>query len=70
MTPSNFDWFIHTFYHTKYLIKRQHIKKQKKEATETEDDDLGLDEVSEEESDQIIYKWLKKCTIVYVFCSI
>ena len=37
----------HAFYCTKYDIK----KKQKKEATETEDDDLGLDEVSEEESD-------------------
>ena len=44
MTPSNFDWFIHAmlFYHTKYVIKRQHNKKQKKEANETEDDDLGL----------------------------
>ena len=42
---------MHAFYHTKYVIKRPYIKKQKKEATETEDDDLGLDEVSEEESD-------------------
>ena len=47
---------MHAFYHMKYVIKRQHIKKQKKEVTETEDDDLGLDEVSEEESDQIVYK--------------
>ncbi|KIJ96370.1 hypothetical protein K443DRAFT_75986, partial [Laccaria amethystina LaAM-08-1] len=40
MTPSNFNWFIHAmlFYHTKYVITRQHIKKKKKEATETEDD--------------------------------
>ena len=29
---------------------------QKKEATETEDDDFGPDEVSEEESDSLIYK--------------
>ena len=51
MTPSNFDWFIHAmlFYHTRYVIKGQHNKKQKKEASETEDDDLGLDEESEEE---------------------
>ena len=51
MTPSNSDWFIHAmlFYHTKYVIKRQHNKKQKKEANETEDDDLGLDKESEEE---------------------
>jgi hypothetical protein len=53
MTPTNFNWFIHAmlFYHTKYVIKRQHIKKQKKVAAETEDDDLGLDEGSEEERD-------------------
>ena len=44
--------YMHAFYHTKYVIKRQHIKKQKKEATETENDDLGLDELSKEESDQ------------------
>ena len=43
--------YMHAFYHTKYVIKRQHIRKHKKEATETEDDDLGLDEVSVEESD-------------------
>ena len=53
MTPSNSNWFIHAmlFYHTKYVINRQDIKKQKKEATETEEDDLGLDEESEEERD-------------------
>jgi len=53
MTPSNFNQFIHAmlFYHTKYVINRQDIKKQKKEATETEEDDLGLDEESEEERD-------------------
>ena len=53
MTLSNFNWFIHAmlFYHTKYVIKKQHIQKQKKEAAGSEDDDLGLDEGSEEESD-------------------
>ena len=34
----------------------QNIKKHKKKATETEDDDFGLDEVSVEESEQIVYK--------------
>ena len=34
----------------------QHIIQQNKEATKTEDDDLALDEVSEEESDYRIYK--------------
>ena len=41
---------MHAFYYRKHVMKRQ-LKKQKKEATESEDDDLGLDEVSEEESD-------------------
>ena len=54
-----------SFYHTKYVIKSQHIRKQKKEATEAEDENLGLDKISEEESDEIIYKLLKKCTMVY-----
>ena len=51
MTPYNFDWFIHTmlFYHTKYAIKMQHNKKPKQEANETEDDNLGPDEGSEDE---------------------
>ena len=33
------------------LLKGNTSEKHKKEATETEDDDLGLDEVSVEESD-------------------
>ena len=51
MTPSNFDWFIHAMLFLSYKIcyQRQHNKKQKKEANETEDDDWGLDEESEEE---------------------
>ena len=49
MTTSNFGWFIHAMLFTvQNMISK---KKQKKEATETEDDELGLDEVSEEESD-------------------
>ena len=43
--------YVHAFYHTRYFFKRQHIKKQKKEATEAGDDDLCLNEISEEESD-------------------
>ena len=40
------------FYHTRYAIKMQHNKKEKKEANETEDDNLGPDEESEgEEND-------------------
>ena len=51
MTPGNFNWFIHTmlFYHTKYVLKRQMLK-QGREDNDNEED-LGLDEVSEEESD-------------------
>lgn len=45
------DLYLPCFSLYKYVIKRKHIKKQKNEATETEDDDLGLDEVFEEESD-------------------
>ena len=33
-------------------------------------ENLGLDNIFEEESEEIIYKELKKCTIVYVFASI
>jgi hypothetical protein len=50
MTPGNFNWFIHSmlFYHTKYVLKRQRLKQKK---ADDEDEDLGLDENSEEESD-------------------
>jgi len=46
MTPGNFNWFLHTmlFYHTKYVIKKQMIKKQPKEEDEEEEENLGLDE--------------------------
>ena len=44
MTPSNFNWFLHTmlFYHTKYVIQKQ-MRKQPKEEDE-EEENLGLDE--------------------------
>jgi hypothetical protein len=45
MTPGNFNWFLHTmlFYHTKYVIRKQTIKKQSEEQDD-EEEDLGLDE--------------------------
>ena len=45
MTPANFNWFLHTmlFYHTKYVIQKQMMKKQAEE-----EEDLGLDEEVDE----------------------
>ena len=45
MTPRNFNWFLHTmlFYHTKYVIQKQMMKKQAEE-----EEDLGLDEEVDE----------------------
>jgi len=50
MTPGNFNWFLHAmlFYHTKYVLRKQWIKKQQKEQDE-EEEDLGLDERIEED---------------------
>jgi len=50
MTPGNFNWFLHAmlFYHTKYVLQKQWIKKQQKEQDE-EEEDLGLDERIEED---------------------
>ena len=57
MTRSNTDWFIHAcFLSYKICYQKATHQKHKKEATETEDDDLGLDEVSVEESNKIVYK--------------
>ena len=51
MTPSNTDWFIHACFSSyKICYQKATHQKHKKEATETEDDDLGLDEVSVVES--------------------
>ena len=50
MTPGNFNWFLHTmlFYHTKYVVHKQEMKKSDKD----EEEKLGLDEeVQEEEED-------------------
>ncbi|KIK07034.1 hypothetical protein K443DRAFT_87796, partial [Laccaria amethystina LaAM-08-1] len=49
MTPGNFNWFIHVmlFYHTKYTIN-----KQKRKSREEPEGDIGLDEDTEEESDE------------------
>jgi hypothetical protein len=46
MTPGNFNWFIHVmpFYHTKYTINKQQIKSR-----EEPEDDIGLDEDTDEE---------------------
>jgi len=45
MTPGNFNWFLHTmlFYHTKYVIRKQQIKKQQNVDVDGEEN-LGLDE--------------------------
>ena len=49
MTPGNFNWFLHAmlFYHTKYVIRKQTIKKQSGEQDE-DAEDLGLDEEVDE----------------------
>jgi hypothetical protein len=45
MTPGNFNWFLHTmlFYHTRYVIQKQMMKKQQED-----EEDLGLDEEIDE----------------------
>jgi len=53
MTPGNFNWFLHTmlFYHTKYVIRKQQMKKQQN-VDEDEEENLGLDEeVQDDEED-------------------
>jgi len=27
MVPGNFDWFLHTFYHTRYVLEKQDRKR-------------------------------------------
>lgn len=56
MTPGNFNWFLHAmlFYHTMYVIRKQNIKKERKQQNrvdEDEDEDLGIDEEIEENDD-------------------
>ena len=50
MTPGNFNWFFHAmlFYHTKYVIQKQLLKKWMKEQDQ-EEEDLGLDEEIDED---------------------
>ena len=49
MTPVNFNWFLHTmlFYHTKYVLHKQEMKK----AEEDEEENLGLDEEAQDNED-------------------
>jgi hypothetical protein len=49
MTPGNFNWFIHTmlFYHTKYVLCKQQMKRPE----EGEEDNLGLDEEVQDDED-------------------
>jgi len=46
MTPSKFDWLIHTmlFCHTKHVIKQQQSKGRKRETTKLNDNDSGSDD--------------------------
>jgi hypothetical protein len=41
MTPSNFDWFLHTmlFYHTKYVVQKKMEIDKDGEAEEEEGDE-------------------------------
>ena len=66
MTPGNFNWFVHSmlFYHTKYVLQKQLVKKNREEDAEElkrqqeenaeEEENLGLDEeiVESDESDE------------------
>ena len=49
MTPGNFNWFLHTmlFYHTKYVLRKQEMKKSE----EDEEENLGLDEEAQDNED-------------------
>ncbi|EDR02987.1 uncharacterized protein LACBIDRAFT_307789 [Laccaria bicolor S238N-H82] len=49
MTPGNFNWFLHTmlFYHTKYVLHKQEMKK----SDEDEEENLGLDEEAQDDED-------------------
>ncbi|EDR01844.1 uncharacterized protein LACBIDRAFT_332881 [Laccaria bicolor S238N-H82] len=49
MTLGNFNWFLHTmlFYHTKYVLHKQEMKK----SDEDEEENLGLDEEAQDDED-------------------
>ena len=48
MVPGNFDWFLHTmlFYHTRYVLKKQHKKRE----DEVNNDDDESDDDAEVEA--------------------
>ena len=50
MTPGNFHWFLHSmlFYHTKYVIFKEEMKKLYGD----EEENLGLDEEVQDEEGQ------------------
>jgi hypothetical protein len=52
MTPGNFNWFLHTmlFYHTKYVICKQQMKKQQN-MDGNKEENLGLDEEAQDDKD-------------------
>jgi uncharacterized Zn finger protein (UPF0148 family) len=41
MVPGNFDWFLHTmlFYHTRYVLKKQNMKRENKDNVNDDSDD-------------------------------
>jgi hypothetical protein len=49
MTPGNFNWFLHTmlFYHTKYVLRKQQMRKSDGD----EEENLGLDEEVQDDED-------------------
>ena len=49
MTPGNCNWFLHTmlFYHTKYVIFKQEMKKLNRD----EEENWGLDEEVQDDED-------------------
>ena len=53
MTPGNFNWVLHTllFYHTKYVIHKQEMKK----SDEDEGQNLGLDEDAQDEDFTLLH---------------
>ena len=57
MIPGNFNWFLHAmlYYHTKHVLRKQTLKKQKEEKGIQDDisDNDGQDEDSEKEVDDL-----------------
>ena len=53
MTPSNFNWFLHTmlFYHTRYVLERQKYKSSNNAGDDSsdEEDDQGVDDNEEKD---------------------